>query len=210
MTWEERRHAVAIAGRVVDARTGPRPMPIAGVEVTIVVMPEDFKETLARRSRALAGVWEDMAERLDRTWSRADGLFYFLDLPEGQYSVRAVLPNCGERYGEARQDVKVARQPDRRFDLKFFTLPLPPTAVTGTIATAADENDIVSLAEVRVKGSGERMFSDNRGQFRLTAIEPGDRVLQVAARGYLPTESKVTVAKAGGAQTPADFRLKKN
>jgi hypothetical protein len=69
--WEIMRRQVAISGRVVDEDNKP----VAGAQVT---------------------GWEDLEERLDRTLARLDGLYYFLDLPEGRYTLSAIDPRSGK------------------------------------------------------------------------------------------------------------------
>src|SRR5262249_761082 len=80
--WQTARHQVAIAGRVLDAETGK---PLAGVLINIVSMPVAFRRKVELLSKSPAA----LTERVDRTRSRADGLFYFLDLPEGKYTLSA-------------------------------------------------------------------------------------------------------------------------
>jgi hypothetical protein len=53
-------------------------------------MPKEFDWRVKGAASAAGTEWEDWEERLDRTVSRADGIFYFLDLPGGGYTVRAI------------------------------------------------------------------------------------------------------------------------
>ena len=92
--WETIRRQVAIGGRVVDEHGGP----VAGAQVAITSMPESFKPTVA----AAADKGKDCQageERPDCVVARTDGVFFFLDLPEGRYKIRAV----DERSGRAAE-----------------------------------------------------------------------------------------------------------
>ena len=82
-SWETIRHKVAISGRVVDER-GER---VCGVKVNIVSMPKVFRARVSAVASATEKKWADLDKRLDRTVTRADGIFYFLDLPVGQYTL---------------------------------------------------------------------------------------------------------------------------
>lgn len=82
-SWEIIRHRVAICGRVLDER-GDR---VRGARVNIVAMPEVFLTRVPAVASAAEKKWDDLDERLDRTVTRADGVFYFLDLPAGQYAL---------------------------------------------------------------------------------------------------------------------------
>ena len=90
-TWEIVRHQVAAWGRVLDADGKP----VAGAQVTIAALPEVF----SRRGKGAAGAAEvdreNLNERPDHTLSRADGIFYFLDLPSGHYLLRGVDSRSG-------------------------------------------------------------------------------------------------------------------
>jgi hypothetical protein len=205
--WCVARHRVSIAGRVRDGRTKKA---IAGVEVSIVgVMPAEFRKTIERLSLRAGKGWDRRAERVDKTKSGFDGLFHFQDLPHGKYGLRAALPDCGKRYGEAEGEAAVPREAQgesgRDYLKKIWVdLELPPTTVRGRVIDA-NQKAGVWLAEVRVKGSGERTFSDAQGQFAIFPIEPGTRVLQASAQGYSPLE-EISVAQAGREQE-TDFRL---
>jgi hypothetical protein len=82
-TWEVIRHQVAICGRVVDERGEM----VSGVRVNIVAMPKVFRTQVSAAASAAEKKWNDLDERPDRTVTRVDGVFYFLDLPAGPYTL---------------------------------------------------------------------------------------------------------------------------
>jgi hypothetical protein len=194
-TVEVVRHRVAIAGYVTDAVTGRA---MAGVEVAMTGMPAAFRSRLGYRNLQFGSRWDAMVERPDRTCTRTDGLFYFLDLSDGEYGLRATAIAYGKRYGIVEQSVAVSRNKLGTFKLDWVALALPSTAVKGTI-TSRKVN--VNMAEVRVKGSGERVFSDGQGKYLLAAIEPGKRTLLVYAQGYRPASQPVSIASPGDSET---------
>lgn len=75
-TWEVSRRTVSIAGRVTDVRTGRS---INGIQV-----------------RAASGSTSFV------TRTMADGHFHFLDLPDGEYSLTALLRFSGSRFDTAK------------------------------------------------------------------------------------------------------------
>jgi hypothetical protein len=87
--WEATRHQVAVAGRVVDESDKP----VAGAQVTLTRVPE--KQT-QNRSGARSDQQEPDA-RGDRTLTKADGIFFFLDSPPGKYSVECVNSRSGSQ-----------------------------------------------------------------------------------------------------------------
>ena len=82
-SWEIIRHQVAICGRVLDESGGM----VRGVRVTIISMNEEFRTRVSTAASAAEKKWDDLDERPDRTVTRVDGVFYFLDLPAGPYSL---------------------------------------------------------------------------------------------------------------------------
>ena len=193
--WEIVRHAVAITGSVSDAQTGKA---IGGAMVTITDAPAEFTTWLETRAKQFGARWQTMAERPDRTWAAGDGHFHFLDLPNGDYTLVASLPGSGSRYGIAEEDATVSRGAGGNIMLATAAFQLPPTTLKGTVTTVTTEGAVpVTLAEVKVSGSGETAFSDNQGRYLLTGLEKGLRTILVDARGFQPTSQVVGLVAAG-------------
>jgi hypothetical protein len=57
------------------------------------------------------------------------------------------------------------------------------------------------MAEVRVKGSGERAFSDAEGHYVLAGLEPGKRTVLAFAQGYRPASKQAAINEAGALET---------
>jgi len=196
-TWQIARHQVSIAGRVTDGVSGK---PLAGVRVTIVTMPSLFKKKLGIDAIRYGKQWAAMNERADRTHTREDGLFYFLDLPDGKFGLSVSLSRPGMRYGPAEETASVAR--DAKGGIAkpvFMDLVLHPTVLKGRI-TGTGHKSGIAMAEVRVKGSGEHTFSNAQGQYLLPGIEPGKRTVLVFAQGYRDISQSVTIAESGQEQ----------
>ena len=92
--WEVTRHKVAICGHVL--RQNGKPCAQAKVTVN-----RAYKQV---KPKGKAGTEADKFPRNPHscpktTLTRHDGLFFFLDLPEGEYTVRAEGPRAGE-YGQ--------------------------------------------------------------------------------------------------------------
>lgn len=150
--------------------------------------------------------WDKMLERPDRTQSKPNGLFYFLDLPDGEYSLQVSMASSGRRYGKLKASAKVSRDAGGNMAWVFVRCALPPTLVKGKVTGSGQEAGI-PLARVRVKGSGERAFTDAQGQYVLTGIEPGKkRTLQVSAQGF-PEEAQEFTLLEAGASKKVDFKL---
>lgn len=198
--WQTVRHVVAIFGRVVDATTKK---PVPGALVAIQDKPAVFDKKLQLASMQYGDRWATMMERPDRTTTRNDGQFYFMDLPDGQYKLSAAHPSAGRRYGRAEQTVQVSQ--DGKKKKVGVELALAPTTVKGKIAGPGQKAG-VAMAEVRVKGSGERTFSDVQGQYSLSGLEPGKRTVTVVAQGYGIASQAINVPEPGALET-LDFKL---
>ncbi len=84
--WGQVRHRVVIGGRVVDGKTK---RPVSGALVALTTVPETFKARCAASVAAVSQSGSRVATRLDQTRTSAAGYYYFLDLPEGQYDLKA-------------------------------------------------------------------------------------------------------------------------
>jgi hypothetical protein len=224
--WMIARHRVAIAGLVVDGITNK---PMAGAHVEIIAKPAAYERKLALLFASLEGPGADM-ERTDIARTRLDGLFYFLDLPEGRYKLVAFLPKNGlsslsisgqkkerndpdpfqskgdKRYGKAQQDATVSYKDGFR---KLIVFKLQPTGVMGRVLTSSSKTAVL-LAEVRVQGSGERTFTDAQGQYMVAGIQPNARAkrrLLVQARGYRTERLEVMIDEPGACKKIEDIRL---
>lgn len=210
--WSVAHHRVSIWGKATDALTQK---PIAGVQVTLTKKPAAFDQMLKRLAEYAGSEWTTRTQRPDRTRTRFDGLYYFLDLPEGDYEISAFLPNCGKRYGELAQKRKVSSDDEKRngpdaLRAMWLGLALQPTVIRGRIYDAVKKTG-VTMAEVRLKGSGERTFSGARGDFTLGPIEASEkaeRTLECFAQGYARKEKpRIVVAKPGQLLELGDINL---
>lgn len=193
------RHQVAIYGRVSDEETG---LAIYGAVVELTSMPEAFENWLALHSLQHGSSWATMRERPDRKVSSIDGYFYFLDLPNGDYTLRASLPKAGTRYGTAEVSATVSREPPENININrvVVDLALPPTAIKGRILD--NNGDPVGMAKVQIKGSSEYAFSDGDGNYLLSNLEASQNPeigrtakVRVSARGYYPNSKTVELFK---------------
>jgi hypothetical protein len=200
-TWEEIRHQVVIAGQVINAQSGQA---IVNARIQITDAPEAFTGWLAIYALQFQDRWETLARRPDRVRTAADGAFYFIDLPDGSYTLAASLPGSGTRYGTAQTTVNLSRNSEGNVNLATATLALPATTISGQITGPALDGEgaaSVAMAEIRILGSGERTFSDGSGEYRFTGVEAGERIVRVSALGYQQGEQNVRLGEAGGVQT---------
>lgn len=85
--WGQVRHRVVIGGRVVEEKTK---RPVSGALVALTSMPEKFQVRCAASVEAASQSGPGGVARLDQTRTSAAGYYSFLDLPEGQYELRAI------------------------------------------------------------------------------------------------------------------------
>jgi hypothetical protein len=177
------RRRVSVAGFITDAYTG------RAIYGALVRLERD-------------GVLEK------DTRSAPDGLYYFLNLRTGRWRMRVTLPSMGFRYREVNHDFVF--EPSTHAPA-FINIPLEPFVIRGRVS-AKGENGI-AMAEVIVKGSGEKCFSDTNGRYAIVAVEPAKeghtRLVQVFAKGYKAIHRPAEMDAAMREFKPLDFELER-
>jgi hypothetical protein len=210
ITWEPViRHQVAIAGRVINAKTQ---VAIAGAQVTLVEMPKRLRTILQLKALQYGNAWEQMPQRPDRSYSDKDGHYFFRDLPEGDYKIEAFLPNTGTRYGSVSQAVILSADPAHRRG-HHVDLFLPTTGLQGKITAPEDEK---FMAKVQIQGQNDYALTNGDGKYLLTGVEAGQKqvVLMISASGYeldlpeIQNPPKILLVQ-GAVLTEQNFRLKR-
>ncbi|MBD2450071.1 carboxypeptidase regulatory-like domain-containing protein [Nostoc sp. FACHB-152] len=183
--WQLIRHQVAIAGQITNAQTKKA---IANVEVMITKAPQAFTDWLKLKSLQHGKYYPNL------TRTTFDGYFHFWDLPEGEYSLTASLPNAARRYGTAMIRVTVPPKVEGKIIVTAADMALPPTVLKGNISNQNGEP--VFMAEVRVKGGTESTFSNDKGQYSLIGLESSEikRIVIVSAQGYKPISQSVVIS----------------
>ena len=73
------------------------------------------------------------------TKTAADGLFCFLDLPEGDYTLIASMPNSTRRYGVSQaQNVTVSHKDEGDIAISVADITLPSTSIIGKISSTIE------------------------------------------------------------------------
>jgi hypothetical protein len=119
--WETVRRQIAIAGQVTAAGENTA-VPNACVQITAA--PQTFTAQVHRLSK-LAG-----RPPIDRVNSRADGSFFFLDLPDGDYTLTTWMPGRQPAYDPVVVESRVVRDTDGRIQPTPLQIALSPRAGT--------------------------------------------------------------------------------
>lgn len=170
------RHQAAIIGFVKDKQSERA---LAGAKVEITKSPQDLNLP-------------------QQVYSRVDGLCIFLDLPDGQYTLKASCPYSECRYGTDEKIVNVTRKAQGRIVQATIEFKLPPTTIAGEITVIkSGKVEPVVMAEIRILGSGETTYSDAQGKYKLTGIETGRRTVIINAQGFKKSDQQVLLDTPG-------------
>ncbi len=154
----------------------------------------------------IAGATVTLEGQNQQTATRADGFYFFRDLPNGAYTLQAAAPALGSRYGAVTTTgVAVASDASGRpqFDPKG-NLVLSPTRLTGLVRRS-DNLAPIAYADVQLRASRVAAKSNKLGQYSLVAVEAGTQSVQVSAPGFA-THSQ-TVSLSAGQESAVTFSL---
>ncbi len=160
--WESLRRQIAICGQVT-AVSGSAPIPNARVQLTAA--PVAFQRKARAYAKLHGSAWETLSERVDRTLTAADGAYYFLDLPDGDYTITAYLSERLPTYDYAESSATVSRTADGTIQAATVDVALPdytgkPYAPVFTPTSLADcqlwlQADALTLADEAAVSSWE-------------------------------------------------------
>lgn len=182
------------------AYSAPR---LGGALVEIVSGPPAYEALRAHQAAALAAGTRLRRPRCDRTYSQADGIYYFTDLPPGDYMLRAGAPQHGTRYGTAATEAPLqvlprpdpgAGQPVGTFAVGTFDAWLPVTGLRGVVRRQ-DTGDPIFMAQVRLRGEPQLLRTDVDGRYALRRLPAGRHVFEVSAAGFAPVQQAVTLER---------------
>jgi hypothetical protein len=200
-------HVVSIAGCVREQPSTISPpikldgeRRLAGALIEIISGPPAYATLHARQASALAAGSRLRRPRCDRTYTQADGIYYFTDLPPGDYTVQASAPQHGTRYGTAVTDapLQVLPRPDpgaplqAKLQVATFDAWLPVTGLRGVVRRK-DTGDPVLMAQVRLRGAPTPQRTDAAGRYEIRPLVAGKHVFEVTAAGFALVEQAVTL-----------------
>lgn len=103
--WEIIRRQVTIGGCVKDKAEKP----IAEATVSITAFPKEVEQKFTVAATAARITRPETDEMPDRMFSRPDGIYFFLDLPDGEYTLKVTSPGTE---GEETKKARVSRDKD--------------------------------------------------------------------------------------------------
>ncbi|MCL4298000.1 MAG: carboxypeptidase regulatory-like domain-containing protein [Anaerolineae bacterium] len=183
--------AVSLAGQVMDGLTSE---PIPGALVEIVSGPLAFEKK--RGILANDPDWTRKVERLDRTFSQTDGIYLFVNLPDGDYQLRVTAPTPSSRYGTLVIATTAAtRNGAGGINLKPADVVLPPTALHGQVTDDLDQP--LKGVKVQLRGDPKLVLTDSNGKYAFTHLIVSKPTLQISATKFKSHSQKIDDLKAG-------------
>lgn len=129
---------------------------------------------------------------IDQTWSQADGIFYFLDLPasapgEGYY-LRISVPDMGTQYNSAEEGpIAVSANPEgQAVQTAWKEVALSPTCLKGKVTYQKNGNTYpLAGATVYLRGETISVLTHQDGQYELRYVTAGHAILEVVADSFV-------------------------
>ena len=155
------------------------------------------------------------ASGLERTATRPDGWFHWVDLPAGVYQLEASVPGSSRGYGQALAEVEVVEGGQDPFAQSQVSFHLSPTILQGSVVSAADLEEPVGMARVQIAETLAYVFSsdeftkphDREWNYQFVGIASTYPVITliITAKGYETTQKKVDLRP--GANNSLDIQL---
>lgn len=171
---------VSIIGRIIDSRTQ---QPILNARVEIIESPPAFQSRAA---------WNPPEYSV--AYTQPDGSYYFTNLPDGAYKLRA---SAGAHYGTAATgnlNVSRTRQPNGRLPVAQGDMTLAATAIHGRITGAGQPlSGTQNNVRIHVQGDSVYVASNADGTYRLENLLPGKVTVEATAKNFRPATKSVTL-----------------
>lgn len=206
------RHVVAIAGLIREPpphTTTPNgnnngngsgivkakpPVRIADALVEIVVeeAPPVFQQIVAVRKAD--PTWSQRRERIDRTWSQADGIFHFINLPPGDYQLRVSVPRAGTRYGTVttKRLTVNPNPPEKPVKAAWVEVEVPLTRIYGQITNDETHEPVVG-AHVYLRGETKYVQTTADGHYELLGLVASSPMVEASADHFRAASRRVTM-----------------
>lgn len=207
-------HQIAIVGQVNDGETENV---LRDVSVEITEKPTKFQRYCQLQSLQYGSQWDKMKQRCDLTYTSIDGYFYFIDLPDGNYTLTFSIPHKGTRYGTTSVQTQVIRDAEGKIkrtqspdEPAILNISLIPTTLKGHIKD--DAGKAIANAKIKIEETQETTISNSEGKYSFTQLEVSSTesnqrqlTLSVSAYGYSSITQTVTIQQ--GKITILDFTL---
>lgn len=189
----EIRHKVAIAGTTSD-EISKQPIADAVVELLgqnlHIQMSENGSFYLIDQQTGLV--------KLPTLLSKIqNGLFYFMDLPNGEYTLKVSAPKLEKRYERVQEKVTV---PNLQANVQ-----LSPTRLVGQVKRS-DNNEPIAKALVKLGGSEYQTLTNDKGEYILLGIVASKPTVQVSHPKF--EQSSQEVKLIAGIEHIENFSLK--
>ncbi|PCK02941.1 MAG: hypothetical protein COA42_21775 [Alteromonadaceae bacterium] len=158
-------------------------------------------------SGALVIAYDSRRNEVASVKTRSSGMFCFMALSEGYYTLNASVSDKGCCYGVAQEDVFVSTGASNSADplTPRLVMKLKPNTICGRVRGIEEDGSVVDLpyAQIRINGPGKNAIVDEiaqcdlRGQYSLSGFGLGTRTLIVSANGYEDSVHDVALTNAG-------------
>lgn len=190
----EIRHKVAIAGTASDKVTK---QPIT--DVIVELFGQDLHIQMSEKGSLYLINQQTGLVRLPTSLSKIqNGFFYFMDLPNGEYTLKVSAPKLEKRY-EKFKEQKITI-PNLQANVQ-----LSPTQLVGQVKRS-DNNEPIAKALVKLGGSEYQTLTNDKGEYILLGVVASKPTVQVSHPKFERSSKQVELI--AGIERIQDFSLK--